>query len=138
MGNWKRSFRAVPVKSDEADLCVLYPRFPSEFDIQTELYGELSYLCYCLDNGSEIKSEVTAYYDKIKSRFDLMIFKDRIPVCAVEVKRYLDRSENKEHHQYKQKIKYEMFARASGIPVLYCTGTKDVKDIVKKVTDIIT
>jgi hypothetical protein len=137
MKGWKRSFYAIPVKSNEADLCVLYPHFPSEFDIQTELYGELSFLCYSLDNKTEIKSEVTAFYDKIKSRFDLMIFKDRIPICAIEVKRYQDKSENQEHQQYKQKIRYEMFARASGIPVLYCTGMKDVRGIVEKVKDII-
>jgi len=135
---WKKSFYVIPVKSNEADLCVLYSNFPSEFDIQTELYGELSLLCHELDNDIEIKSEVTAFYDKIKSRFDIMIFKSRIPVCAIEVKRYWDKSNNKEHQQYKQKIKYEMFARASDIPVLYCTGMNEVEGIIKQVRNIIT
>jgi hypothetical protein len=132
---WKKRFYVVPVESSEADVCVLYSHFPSEFDVQRELYDSLFMICDELDNGSEVKSEVTAFCDDIKSRFDLMIFKKKIPVCAVEVKRHENNHPTVQSE--KQTLRYEMFSRMSKIPVLYCEGIDKVEKVSKRVKKII-
>lgn len=128
--------RFIPVEceSKDMDVIVLYSIFPTEFDVQHSLCSRLEHLCRMADDGTEVKSEVTVSCDKIKARFDLMIFRAQKPVCAIEVKRS---GNHKTEHSETQLKKYNMFKRVTGIPVIYCEGMDEVDFVVKQVGNII-
>ncbi len=133
----RKPFKLIKVDSPEADMCVLYRHYPTEFDVQMDLYLDIGALCADLDNGSEVKSEVSAFYDKIKCRFDLVVFKGQKPVCAIEVKRWKQYDTDPQSPAFKQKMKYKLFSEGSGIPVLYCKGVEEIEKVHAAVLDII-
>jgi hypothetical protein len=124
---------------DDADIIICYPRKPTEFEVQMELYQEIDLLCRNLDNGSKVKSEVTVFCDNLRSRFDIMVFRwfsnKAKAMCAVEVKR--NSLCSNPIQTAKQNIKYKMIERTGKIPVFYCNGMDDIPGIVKKIGDLI-
>ncbi len=135
----KKVVYEMPVYSRDADVYILYPKYNTEFDIQYKLYTKISDLCYELDNGREIKSEVTILCDGIKSRVDLMVFnKNKEALCGIEVKRFNHEvaGYTKEHYlnyDNKQNMKYKFFTRLTKIPIIYCFGEQDIKKTIKAI-----
>ena len=128
--NWKRKNDNVYIESRDAKVLLKYPLVPSEFEIQSYIYTSIDEACRNYQNECEIKPEVTVYIDdNIQMRFDLMLFSQSIPVCGIEVKK--DKYSNPDQAK-KQLIKYQMFSRVTGIPVLYCYGLKDAGDVIRK------
>ena len=137
---WQKHNMAYVHECDDAEVIICYPKKPTEFDVQEQLYGQLVNLCHMLDNGSEVKSEVTVYCDGIQSRFDLMVFKwngaqEVHAMCGIEVKRggWIN---NPEQHE-RQKTKYAMIQRMAKIPVYFCNGMEEIEKTVKKIGDLI-
>jgi len=131
-GESQRSTVDIVLDARDADVIVKYPIKETEFEVQAELYRRLANYCEALDNGFEVKSEVTVYIDSnVRMRFDLMIFHHRKPVCGIEVKKvHGDKSSD---HFKSQQTKYKMFTRVTGIPVYYCHGLKQIESTVGKV-----
>lgn len=128
----------IKVESTDADIIIKYPLAPTEFDIQYRLYSDIEFLCQQLDNGSEVKSEVTVYMDDtIRCRFDIMIFKNGQAVCAIEVKKSKYLSANQDQDE-KQITKYKMFQRCAGVPVLWCKGMDEIDKTVEAIKKHIT
>jgi hypothetical protein len=128
--NWKRRNDNIYIESRDADVVLKYPLVPCEFEIQSFIYTSIDQICRSYQNECEVKPEVTVYIDdNIQMRFDLMLFSQSIPVCGIEVKR--DKYSNPEQSK-SQMIKYQMFSRVTGIPVLYCYGMKEANDIIKE------
>ena len=131
----RQRFNIVSISSGEADVRILYPLFPTEFDVQRTLYDALMRVCEEVDNHLQIKSEITAFCDEAPSRFDLMVFKEDVPLCAIEVKRFSKPCPTP--HGTRQKIKYHIFSRVSKIPVLHCNGIEDIDAVAAKVREIV-
>jgi hypothetical protein len=128
---WNKNIYDLFIESRDAKVVIKYPLKPTEFEIQSMIYESITGFCKRLDNECEIKSEVTVFIDdNVKMRFDLMLFSQQIPVCGIEVKRggWVTNPDQSK----KQLIKYQMFTRFTGIPVLYCYGEKDVDTVIDK------
>jgi hypothetical protein len=127
---WNRNNDNIYIESRDAKVVLKYPLVPSEFEIQSMIYTAIDETCRGYRNECEIKPEITVYIDdNVQMRFDLMLFSQSIPVCGIEVKKnkYSNPDQSK-----KQLIKYQMFSRVTGIPVLYCYGIKDAVEIIRK------
>lgn len=127
---WKRNNDNMYIESRDAKVLLKYPLVPSEFEIQSFLYNTIRDTCREYQNECEVKPEVTVYIDdNVQMRFDLMLFSQSIPVCGIEVKK--NRFTNPDQAK-KQLIKYQMFSRVTGIPVLYCYGMNNAGEIARK------
>ena len=102
---------------------VLYPTAYSEFEIQSYLYSELIKL------GVDVRGEVRAKnVSGSNNRMDLVIFKKKIPVMIIEVKK------SRQSSILAQKIEYGRF----NIPMRFILGMDSAKAYIKKVRNRIT
>jgi hypothetical protein len=117
----------------EEQVIVKYSVEPTEFEIQSYLYTEISFILDKLDNFHNVYPEVTVCIGEIFFRFDLMVFKKELPICGIEVKK--NKYKNNNHN--KQLSNYFKFKDLTEIPVIYCYGMGQVEDTIKKVKKLL-
>lgn len=108
---------------------IFYPSFNSEFEIQAELYKELS------EMRIDVRGEVSALcYDngRHKVYFDLVVFKNQKPICIIETKNSLNNNSIKLSNG-RQKRRYEKF----NIPILCCRNLSQVDKIINKIEKLL-
>lgn len=94
---------------------IKYPKQYSEFEIQSALYQKLK------SKNIDTRAEVQIG----NSRFDLVVYQNKNPICIIEVKKLFT---NKFRHKQNRKLnaqisKYQTF----NIPVFTCIGIRGIK-----------
>lgn len=107
-------------------MIIKYPDKLSEFEIHSELYNKLKLLWF--DVRWEVTDTSIKKYCKNKkwfrkSRFDLVIFKDKTATHIIEVKNSKNHTMNT-----RQNIKYSMY----NLPILYCMWLDDIELIIEQ------
>lgn len=121
---WKRDrariVRKRLAKGIETD-SINYPDIPSEFEIQSRLFHALQSL------GFDVRGEVRA---GVRSRFDLVIFRDKKPVRIIEVKKRKIKPNTKSvafQNQRREMLSQIERYRLYGITVDVVQGMKDAE-----------
>jgi type I site-specific restriction-modification system R (restriction) subunit len=104
------------------ELTVDYPQRYSEFEIQASVWSVLK------KNGVDVRGEVKA----LGCRFDLVIYKNKEPICIIEVK-----NKRRDKPEYEVKSKQLKRYRLFGIPVLYCANHHYILSTVDKVLELL-
>jgi len=132
MNREEKTIKYAIGEGDE-QVIVKYSAEPTEFEIQSYLYNEISLICDRLDNFHDIYPEVTVCIGEIWFRFDLMVFKKEIPICGIEVKK--NKYKNNNHN--KQLLNYFKFKDLTEIPVVYCYGMEGVEEAIEKIEKLL-
>lgn len=109
-----------------------YPHVQSEFEVQAWLYNALR------TNGHDVRGEVPVYglfglrKTKVSCRFDLVIFKNKVPVVILEVKAKTVNHKNG-IEATRQGRNYILF----GIPVLMIYGMNDAIKVIEEIDVIL-
>lgn len=107
---------------------IKYPNKLSEFEIHSDLYNKLKSLWFdvrweVIDTSIKEISKNKKWFRK--SRFDLVIFKNKIATHIIEVK-----NSKKHTMNTRQNIKYSMY----NLPILYCMWLDDIDWIIEQLT----
>lgn len=119
----KQQTEIKTIQNFESEYKIDYPKKYSEFEVQANLYAVLKF-SYKLD----VRGEVAIGQGSGKSRFDLVVFKDKKAVCIIEVKNQKREGLNTNTKQYK---KYSSF----GLRLFYCLNMSFVKPLAEEVLE---
>lgn len=113
---------------DDDQVYAIYNPNWTEFDIHWRLECRIAAM---LGPGFTVKNEVTLHIGKILTRIDIMVFKDKQPICGVEVKRNNDTTYSP---QYKRQLSfYQEFHKLTGIPIFHCRSFGEIKGVAYRI-----
>ena len=122
-----KTTRQYCLEEDDQAYAIYNPNW-TEFDIHWRLECRIAAM---LGLGFTVKNEVTLRIGKTSTRIDIMVFKNKQPICGVEVKR----NENSTNPvQYKRQLSfYQEFHKATSIPIYYCRSFGEIKGVAHRI-----
>jgi len=121
------------IESTSKENTINYPDHVSEFEVQAYLYWMLKQST-AADIRAEVKSRGTHGLrpSKTACRFDIVVFKNAVAVCIVEVK-----SDKVRHSTTMQDTRQGTRYPTYGVPVVVCYGMNDIPIVISTVQSIL-